>query len=68
MRLGYESGEANGITMIYGLGLAIASLGNILAGKPIKMAYLIVFGLVFLGSLIMLLIDRAACMNQPATT
>ncbi len=46
-----------GITMIYGLGLAFASLWNIFAGKPIKMAYLVVFSLVFLGSLIVLLFE-----------
>jgi hypothetical protein len=53
-----------GITMIYGLGLAIASLWNMFAGKPIKMAYLVVFSLIFFGSLIVMLLDRADYRKQ----
>lgn len=35
---------------VYGLGLSIASLWNLLAGKPIKPSYALVFGIVFLVS------------------
>ena len=37
--------------LLYSLGLAIASAWNRLAGLPVKTPYLLVFGLVFLGSL-----------------
>ena len=41
-------------TSTYALGLAIASLWNVVAGKPIKPAYLAVFGVVFAVSVILL--------------
>ena len=37
-------------TSVYSLGLAIASLWNVVAGKPIKLAYLVGFGVIFVVS------------------
>jgi len=45
----------SGVTLIYGLGLALASAWNILAGKPVNLLYLVVFGLIALGSAIVLI-------------
>ena len=45
----------NTVAMLYGLGLAIASLWNALADKPVKLSYVIVFGVIFVGSLV---VDR----------
>jgi hypothetical protein len=57
-----------GVTLIYGLGLAIASVWNAFAGKPIPITYLVAFGLIFAGSLAALLMDkRAARAALPAT-
>jgi hypothetical protein len=53
-----------GVTLLYGLGLAAASAWNALGGKPIKLSYLIVFGLIFLGSLAVRRVDRLT--HQPA--
>jgi hypothetical protein len=47
-------------TAVYGLGLAIASLWNILGGRPIKFSYLLVFGLIFLISSALLWRERRA--------
>ena len=41
------------VAQIYGFGVALASLWNLFAGSPIKWAYLLVFGFVFLGSSLM---------------
>jgi len=46
------------MVVTYALGLAVASLWNLLAGKPIKAAYLVVFGVIFLGSVALLVWDR----------
>lgn len=35
------------MTAAYGLGLAVASLWNVLADRPIKVSYLVVFGVIF---------------------
>jgi len=50
----------SGMTLIYGLGLAIASVWNAFAGKPIPITYLVAFGLIVLGSLAALLMDGSA--------
>jgi hypothetical protein len=42
------------ITMTYSLGLALASLWNTLAGKPVKESYLVVFGIIFVISTVLL--------------
>jgi hypothetical protein len=56
-----------GVTLIYGLGLSLASAWNALAGKPIKPAYLVVFGLIAIGSAIVLWADRkGASPDTPA--
>lgn len=44
--------------LTYGLGLAAASIWNSFTGKPIKPAYVIVFGVLALGSLFMLRRER----------
>jgi hypothetical protein len=46
------------VTATYGLGLAVASAWNALDGKPIKVSYLIAFGIVFLVSAGMLVGER----------
>lgn len=38
------------VTLAYGLGLAVASFWNTLSGHPIRLSYLVVFGLIFLVS------------------
>jgi len=38
------------MTLTYGLGLSVASLWNALAGKPVKLSYALVFGVIFLIS------------------
>lgn len=45
-------------TLTYALGLAVASLWNVASGKPIKLSYFVVFGLIFLGSAALLLWKR----------
>lgn len=50
------------VSLTYGLGLAVASLWNTLAGLPIKVSYLVVFGFLFMGSLALLALAR----RQPA--
>jgi hypothetical protein len=46
------------LSLVYGLGLAAASLWNAFQGLPIKVSYLIVFSLIFLGSLALLALAR----------
>jgi hypothetical protein len=53
-----------GVTWLYGMGLGLASAWNRLAGKPIKLSYLVVFGAIGLGSAVLLLLDRPV--SQPA--
>jgi hypothetical protein len=48
------------MTVTYGLGLAVGSLWNALAGKPVAISYAIVFGLIFLVSGALLLMRRQA--------
>ena len=43
------------MTATYGAGVALASFWNTLSGKPIKMAYAIVFAVIFAGSTLLLL-------------
>jgi hypothetical protein len=45
------------MTITYSAGLAMASFWNILAGKPIKVGYLVIFGIIFLGSIASLFLD-----------
>jgi hypothetical protein len=44
------------MTLLYGVGGVAAALWNVLAGKPIPIAYVFAFGLLALGSLLWLLI------------
>lgn len=46
--------------LTYGLGLSLASFWNALAGKPVKSSYMIVFGVIFLVSGLLLLRERSA--------
>jgi hypothetical protein len=46
------------MTAVYGLGLSLASVWLTFLDKPIKMSYAVVFGLIFLGSLVVLLVQR----------
>lgn len=48
----------SGVTLIYGLGLAVASVWNLFVDKPIPVTYLVAFSLIFLGSLVVFLMDR----------
>lgn len=48
------------VNFTYGLGLALASLWNTLAGKPIKPSYFIVFGLIALVSAVLYWQETAA--------
>ena len=47
------------MTIMYGLDLALASLWNMFSGKPVKLSYLIVFGLIALVSTFLLVRQRA---------
>lgn len=53
------------VTAAYGIGLSIASLWNILADKPVNAAYLFVFGVLGLGSALILLWELARAASQP---
>jgi hypothetical protein len=46
------------MVVTYALGLAVASLWNLLAAKPIKPAYLVVFGVICLGSVALMVWER----------
>lgn len=48
------------MVITYAIGLAVSSFWLLLAGKPIKLAYTVVFGLIFLGSAVLLLWERTA--------
>jgi hypothetical protein len=45
-------------TLTYGLGIALASLWSIVDGTPIRISYLIAFGIIFVGSTALLLYER----------
>jgi hypothetical protein len=45
--------------LTYGLGLSLATLWNALSGKPVKMSYAIVFGVIFLVSALLLWRERS---------
>lgn len=55
------------VTLTYGLGLALASLWNAFAAKPVKLAYLLVFGLIFIGSTLLLLRKRSFTTERRVT-
>lgn len=42
------------VTLTYGLGVAAANLWSVIGGKEIKLAYVIVFGLIAVGSAVMM--------------
>ena len=42
----------------YGSGLALASLWNVIGGRPVKWSYVVVFGLIALGSAVLLWVNR----------
>lgn len=46
------------VTLTYGLGVSAATLWNYLAGRPIPLLYLLVFGVIFLGSTLLWLRER----------
>jgi len=46
------------MSLTYGLGLAIASLWGVLAGSAIMVSYAVVFGLIFVGSIVALMVQR----------
>lgn len=54
--------------LTYGLGLAAASIWNGLSGKPIKLAYVVVFGVLGLGSLLLLWRERGLARGGAATS
>jgi hypothetical protein len=45
-------------TLTYGLGIALASLWGLLNGTPIRVSYLVAFGIIFVGSAALLLRER----------
>ena len=45
--------------VLLGIGLSLASLWNALAGKPVKMSYVVVFGTIFVISSLLLLRERS---------
>ena len=48
------------MTSVYGLGLSLASLWMGLLGKPVKMSYAVVFGVLFVVSALILIFERRA--------
>lgn len=54
--------------LTYGLGLAVASIWNSLSGKPIKPAYVVVFGVLGLGSLLLLWRERGLRRAAPSVS
>ena len=50
--------------LVYGLGLSLASMWNAFAGKPVKISYALVFGIIFLVSAVLLIRDRSAAAQE----
>ena len=50
--------------LVYGLGLSLASMWNALAGKPVKISYALIFGIIFLVSAVLLIRDRSAAAQE----
>ena len=48
-----------GVTLVYGIGLAVGSAWNAMAGKPVPVTYLLAFASIAAGSLLVLARDRA---------
>ena len=46
------------MTLTYGFGVALANLWSVLANKPIQFSYLIVFGIVGVGSTVLLVLGK----------
>jgi hypothetical protein len=46
------------LALTYGTGLALASLWNVFAGRPVRLSYVLVFGLVAVGSAVLLWRER----------
>jgi hypothetical protein len=55
-----------GVTVIYGFGLALASLWNALLGNPIKLSYAVVFGVIFVISGVLLRLYGSPAVDYPA--
>ena len=50
--------------LVYGLGLSLASVWNALAGKPVKISYALIFGIIFLVSVVLLVRDRSTAAQE----
>ena len=53
------------MSLTYGAGLALASLWNVLAARPVPWSYVVVFGLIALGSAVLLWIERGRIAVRP---
>lgn len=50
--------------LVYGLGLSLASVWNAFAGKPVKVSYALVFGVMFLVSAVLLIRERSTATQE----
>lgn len=53
------------MSLTYGAGLALASLLNMVNGRPVRMSYVVVFGLAALGSGLLLWLERGRMAVRP---
>lgn len=53
------------ITLLYGVGLAVASLWQLVANRPVNVAYVLAFGALAVGSLAAEWLDRRAATDAP---
>jgi hypothetical protein len=53
------------MAMFYGCGLALASLWNVLGGRPVRLSYVLVFGFIALGSAVLLWVERGRIAMRP---
>ena len=63
------AGLTSRITLLYGVGLAAASLWLVTAGRPVNLAYVAAFGVLGAGSMAALILDRrdAAAVAEAST-
>jgi hypothetical protein len=51
--------------LTYGAGLALASLWNVVGGRPVRLSYVLVFGFIALGSALLLWLERGRIAARP---
>ena len=57
-----------GVIAVYGFGVALANLWNVLASKPVNPSYAVAFGVMFLVSATLLIAERQNTVERSGTT